>query len=162
MSNTINANSDLKDIARQVRAEIKQAKKAKEIEAGVKVSVRISRYSMGQSLTVTVTAAPFKVVNPEHAEYRIANPHDWFAAGNGRSCPHLRTTRAQKTLDVLDGIVGQYYVNNSDHQVDYYRVNFSFTGADFSHDLENVRGEMKRIEAERKIDVSDLTLDFAA
>jgi hypothetical protein len=99
-------------IAKLVRIDIRAAIKAGNLPKGLKCSVRIDRYSMGQSLDVTVKACPG------------ACPLD--ATGFPR--------RDDATLALLRTIVAAYNFDGSDLMSDYYHVNFS-SSVSYCHEL---------------------------
>jgi hypothetical protein len=107
---------DVDVIAKRVRADIKAAVAAGELPAA-KYSVRISRYSMGRSLTVTVDELPFAVCNPERVRRDVLEPHD-------RSTLLLRTEEAQAAMAKVEAIVDAYNFDGSRPQEDYSHVNF--------------------------------------
>lgn len=106
---------DIAQIAELVRADIKAATKAGELPAGLKLSVRISRYSMGQSLRVEITAAPFEV--------RVSREQEDDNRAEGFKFPWL-TREAAAVLDTLNAIRSAYNFDNSDPMTDYYHVRF--------------------------------------
>jgi hypothetical protein len=64
------------EIAKLVRADIKTAIKAGELPVGLKTSVRIERYSMGQSIRISITACPGLTIVPvERIAAEIERPH---------------------------------------------------------------------------------------
>jgi hypothetical protein len=85
---------DITDIAKRVRKDIVAYKKSGALHGDTKSSVRISKYSMGQSITVKATEVP--------------KENDW----------ELRTVRSLKS------IIDSYNYDFSDPMVDYYRVRF--------------------------------------
>jgi hypothetical protein len=106
---------DLAQVAKLVRADIKATQKAGFLPAGLECSVRISRYSMGQSLDVRITAAPFVVYVPEH---QVDANRD-----AGVRCPFL-TRSAVAAFDVIEAIVEAYNRDRSDTQSDHFDVRF--------------------------------------
>lgn len=71
------------EIAKRIRADIKAAITAGTIPA-IKTSVRISRYSMGRSIDVTITETPFEVLNPAWTEACKAGACVWDLDGIGK------------------------------------------------------------------------------
>lgn len=117
--------TDIKEIAKLVRADIAAAIKAGKLPA-LKVSVRLERYSMGRSLHVTVTGVPagFRVANEANVKWSAENPHlsaSFHAPEEARSRYNEVATRA---LDTLNSIVAAYNWNRSDTQSDHFDVNF--------------------------------------
>ena len=114
---------DTADAAKRIRQDIKAAIKAGDIPKGVKVSVRIDRYSMGSSVDVRIKAAPFPILNREHLQWAKDNPHEPYApAGVERF-----TEPANKLLDQLKSIAGAYHRSESEPYTDYYNTNFHLT-----------------------------------
>ncbi len=111
---------NITEIAKRVRADIKAAIKSDELPAGLKCSVRISRYSMGQSLTVSVKAAPgIELINPAFIAAKAADGVNW-------PCDiHQTSDEARALLEDLRAIVAAYNYDGSDMMTDYYHVNFS-------------------------------------
>jgi hypothetical protein len=102
-------NLDITEIAKLIRKDLKD-----EIFAGLKFSVRIDRFSMGQSIDCTITDAPetFAVINPN---FEIA-----FALGN---CTHgisRYTDNAAALLKVVEKVVNKYNYDDSDGMIDYF------------------------------------------
>ena len=163
----INSDSSLKDIARAVRAKIKEAKKSGLISKGTKVSVRTQYYSMGCSLNVTVTKTDFAVINPGHILFVDEHPHDWHTT-HSAICPEKYTEEAETLVETINQIVKSYHWNKSDMQTDYYHVNFSFCSASFCFRLEsNEREEIRRARDEfaemaSNVETPDLTLEEEA
>ena len=111
---------DIAGVAKLVRADIKAAKKDGNLPAAMKVSVKISRYSMGQSLTVEVVEAPFQVLNPARIVWAAVYPYGPPPVG----CYRL-TAEATRVLATLDDIVAAYNRRISDHWKFYGHVVFS-------------------------------------
>lgn len=96
---------DVKDIAKLVRADIKKAIKEGTLPKGVKFSVRIDRYSMGQSLNAYMTAWPGEVLVKVEDELRY-------------------TKELEEALKVVRSIIKVYNFDDSDSMSDYFHVNF--------------------------------------
>lgn len=112
---------NITEIAKRVRDDIKAAEKAGALPKGIKTSVRISRYSMGQSLNVTIKAMPgVQVMNRTRLEHDRDFPHR-YPEGPGLE---LHTAEARAVVDALEALVGAYNFNGSEIQVDYFHVNF--------------------------------------
>lgn len=113
------ANLDVAEIAKRLRKEIKQAVKAGDLPA-IKASVRIKRYSGGQSINIYVTEAPFMINNPERVAFDITN--------NRRPMNELEMPRyseaARECLNKLNAMLNAYNYDGSDSQSDYFNVNF--------------------------------------
>lgn len=117
--------TNIKEIAKRVREDIKAAKAAGKLSKDLKVSVRMETYSMGQSLHVTVTAVPagFLIPNAAHVRWNAENPHrsHFDAPAEARN----RTSeQALAVLKVLKDIVQAYNWDRSDRMVDHFDVNF--------------------------------------
>lgn len=106
------------EIAKRIRADIKQAI-ADGIIPAIKTSVRISRYSMGRSIDVYITEAPFAVVNPEWAVARASGASVREMDGIGQL-----TAEAKRVRAVVADIRAAYNYDRSDSMTDYYDVNF--------------------------------------
>ena len=133
MENEVTHKSPLKEIAKQVRAQIKKAKAEGRLAKETKVSVRTQYYSMGCSLNVTITKTDTPIISPEYQAFVDAYPHTWPTEPG---CPRSRyTAAAEKEVGVIDAIVEKYHRNDSDSMTDYYDVNFSYTGCDYDYDL---------------------------
>lgn len=130
---SVNYNSPIKEIAKQIRAEIKQAKADEMINKSTKVSVRIECYSMGCTLHVNITSVGYRIHNEDWIAFTDAHPHHWHG---DPCCPeHRYTPIARQEAKKIDRIVRQYHSDRSDSQTDYYCVNFSYTGCGFHYDL---------------------------
>jgi hypothetical protein len=119
MANYNNAHSkfdaslDIKEIAKRLRKDIKAMQKMG-VYANMKVSVRIERYSGGQSLSVTITKWDGQLHNPA-----------WIAADMNARCEiHRHTPRVRKAMEVLKRLANQWNYDNSDSMVDYFDVNY--------------------------------------
>jgi hypothetical protein len=122
---------DIKDIAKMVRADIKKAVKDGSLPKGTKVGVRISRFSMGQSLTAEIKSlGKIQTLDPEWIAYSAANPHDPFNA------PDRYTEEATKYRETVEQIVASYNRDKSSSMVDYFDVNF-YTHIEFGSELRN-------------------------
>lgn len=123
---------DVKTIAVRVRDDIKAGVKAGALPKGLKCSVRISRYSMGQSLDVSVKLAPgITIINPAYIAAKAAVPNEW-PRDIGRT-----TDEASALLEELRGIVSAYNYDGSDSQTDYYDVNYAMhVGIDWKYEKE--------------------------
>ena len=111
---------DVKEIAKRVRAEIKAAKKDGRLPKDFKASVRISNFSMGCSLSATIVAVPedWTIVNPA---WRAA----YDANDRGRYYNLKRYgERLMAALELLQGFVSAYKMDDSDSMTDYFCVNF--------------------------------------
>jgi hypothetical protein len=111
---------DVVEIAKRVRKELKA-----ELPKGTKCSVRIDRFSGGQSISLKVDAVPFPIVNPEYVCREVLEPHTYHQDAIGRWTPEAVALLAQ-----ADAILSAYNFDGSDSQTDYYHVNF-YGHADF-------------------------------
>ena len=94
---------NLADVAKLVRGDIANAIRDGLLPAGLKASVRISRYSMGQSLDVRVTACPGVVVlSTRRVRFDVETKGRVF---NPR--PRL-STEGSKVLKTIESIVEAY------------------------------------------------------
>lgn len=118
------------EIAKRIRADIKAAIASGELPA-IKTSVRISRYSMGRSIDVTITEAPFAVINPEWVQARNEGVSVWELDNIEKF-----TAEANRVFDVVKNIRAAYNYDRSDSMTDYYDVNFG-GGVSFDWKLTN-------------------------
>lgn len=99
---------DIKDIAKLIRQDIKQAIKDGSLPTGIKVSVKISRFSMGQSIDMRIK------------EY----PGEWIEDVDSTTIHRRYTNSAQAVLKKLKSIHDQYNYDGSEVQVDYFDVHY--------------------------------------
>lgn len=118
---------DTAAVAKALRADIKAAQKAGELPRSLKVSVTISRFSMGSSITVTVKSAPVQI----HASDFIA--HDVRTNGRVFWDGERYTAQARRLLEKLEAMGDAYQRMDRDSQADYCNTNFylhvNFDGA---------------------------------
>ena len=108
---------DIAAIAKMVRADIRDSIKAGNLPKGIKVSVRISRFSMGQSLDATVTACPVQVQTSDFIKHHATNPSEYWEGP--------RYTRwAIAIRGHLQRIIAAYNRENVDTMSDYFDVRF--------------------------------------
>lgn len=124
MTTTTTKTSSITDIAKAVRADIREWTKSGRL-AAVKTSVTTERFAGGCSLTVTVKAAPFSVFRP-----------GYLAACEADRGHHEGNTRYSdamtEALATLNTIIDVYHRNDSDYMTDYFDVNFyKHVGVDF-------------------------------
>ncbi len=97
---------DVAAIAKLIRRDIKTA----DLPKGLKASVRISRYSQGKTISITVTCCPVVVLNPERvkddAAQKCADGRPW------RSAP------GQAIVDILQAIGERYQKSQTTDQPD--------------------------------------------
>lgn len=118
------AERDIAEVAKLVRADIKTAITAGLFPTGTKCSVRVERYSMGRTLHLTVTACPIMVVNPVYVRWQCANPH-----ASMLEAPPLARDRfspeGRHVITTLERIVEAYNRRiSSDQPDDYSNVSF--------------------------------------
>jgi hypothetical protein len=99
---------DVKDIAKAIRADIKAAVKSGDIPA-VKYSVRIDRFSGGQSINVTISGIPNARIEREH-------PYGGTVVAN--------SDEANLVQHKVQAMVDAYNHDGSDSQTDYWDVRF--------------------------------------
>ncbi|QCO07302.1 hypothetical protein [Azospirillum argentinense] len=128
------AGRNFAEVAKLVRADIKAAIAAGHLPKGMVCSVRIDRFSMGQSLHLSVTACPIMVVNPAYVRWQRDNPH----ACMSEALPDARdrfSPEGRHVIDTLTGIVEAYNRRvTSDQPDDYSNVSF-YTNIAFALDL---------------------------
>lgn len=125
------SNLDIKEIAKLVRKDIKAAVKAGKLPP-LKCGVRISRFSGGQSLSVTVKEVGFQVVNPEFTkgvEEGLNSYTLYHTVG-------LYTEQAQEALSTLRSIADAYNFDGSDTMTDYFHVNY-YSRVEYSSEVRN-------------------------
>lgn len=103
---------DVAEIAKRLRTEIREAVKTGVLPK-LKCSVRIDRYSMGQSIDVTVTEYDGPVLNPNYDRMSALedNRHEYL--------PEIRAAVAK-----IQAMMDAYNYDNSDTMTDYFDVNF--------------------------------------
>jgi len=111
---------DLRDVAKLVRKDLKAT-----FGKAWKFSVRIERYSMGQSLNVEITKAPcslyHKATSPRAVAYHQTSE---------------RTQAADLAIKTVNDITDAYNYDDSDSQSDYYSKRFAaYAQIDYSLDL---------------------------
>jgi hypothetical protein len=137
---------DIKEIAKLVRTDIKEAAKKGRIPKRIKTSVRISRYAGGQSLNVYIRhLGGNRVINPAWVKWHNENPHGYFG-----DAPPRYTALAIHTRRTIEGIVAAYNFDDSDSQVDYFHCNF-YGHVEFDYEME----EADRNLAQREGDYPD-------
>lgn len=108
---------DAKDTAALIRKELREIYPVSE---GYKFSVKLDRYSMGQSIDVTVLACPFAVLNQDYADASEINICVNSLIFGGRFSP-----QANQFLEIIESLVAQYNRVDVDSRSDYYNVDFS-------------------------------------
>ena len=113
-------NLDVKEIAKRMRADIAALKLAK----GIKVAVRIQRYSGGQSIDIRVTAFPagFKVLSKKAASWKKQFPDRIHHMPMSR--PEAESEEFGELRAKLEAIHAAYNRDNSDSMSDYFDVKY--------------------------------------
>jgi len=130
---------DVVEIAKRIRKDLKRE------YPGCKFSVRIQRFSMGQSLHVTIKDTDFQVVNPDWVQFRVENPELYVTKVNA---PAHYTTEGEIVVTRVKEIVRAYKSAVSE-PMSYHYVNFSET-VYFDHDLDGLI-ERQEIETAQKL-----------
>jgi hypothetical protein len=126
---------DIKDVAKAVRGDIRAAVKEGELPKG-KYSVKIERYSMGQSCNVRVMDLPRVLfLNPERVRLfsETEPPPPLYQIP-------MHTEIGASILQTLKEILDSYNRDNSDTQSDYFDVKF-YGDANFDWQLEKAQRE---------------------
>lgn len=121
---------DIAEIAKRVRAEIRDDIKSGRLPAGLKASVRIERFSGGRALNVNLTAAPFAIHDTARLLAERDTPHDV------NSWPReAYTAECRDVLARFKAIAEAYNYDRDDSQSDYFDVHFYLhTGIDWEVD----------------------------
>lgn len=106
------ANMDVVEIAKRLRSEIKEEVKAGRLPKG-KYSVRIDRYSMGQSIDINIMDVEGPILNPDH---------DRMSADEEKRRYYV--PKIHEALAKLEGMLQAYNRDNSDTMTDYFDVKF--------------------------------------
>jgi hypothetical protein len=111
---------DAAEIAKDLRSDYAAAIKAKGLPP-MKLSVTISKYAGGQSISVVVKTASFPVVNPDWVRAYALDP-------NARGGTAYRyTPRAQQVLARLEAMAQEYIRSETDSLSDYSNANVYVT-----------------------------------
>lgn len=109
------------EVAKRIRADIKQMIQAGTLPKGIKVSVRVAHYN---ALRVNITALPagFKVYKESYARAtkNFTQPADRY----NDYFDGVYTDEMQSVLDALDANTSSYNRDNSDIMTDYFDVRF--------------------------------------
>lgn len=155
---------DIADIAKLVRADIKEAVKKKQLPKGIKTSVRISRFAGGQSLDVYIKhLGGERVINPAWVKHMDGG-------GCTREAPPRYTATATHARKLIEALVAAYNFDDSESMVDYFHVNFYGT---VTFDYEFDKADMERTRREglfqdesakalEEVDPEQLVLDAEA
>lgn len=100
---------DVTEIAKRMRVNLRNAQAAGMLPEGATFSVVTERYSMGQSVTVTVQGMPDVWTYGEPVEGRFGRPY---------------SDAASATLTAVRGMLNEYNRDRSDAMTDYYDVWF--------------------------------------
>lgn len=125
---------DLANVAKLIRKDVAAAVKNGDLPKWLKASVKISRYSMGQSLSLKVTALPgICFLSTKAIRFEQANPNVY--------CDISRYSEVgMSILTTLREIVADYNRDNSDLMNDYHSVDF-YEHVDFAGSLERALRE---------------------
>lgn len=107
---------DIAEIAKRMRSDIK----ALNLSAGIKTSVRIQRYSGGQSIDLRITALPdsFELLSDKNASWRKQFPNQEHRFPG--SVEDQRSAEYHGLMQQLERIHGAYNRDNSDSMTDYF------------------------------------------
>lgn len=105
----------VRELAKLIRADLKEAQAAGTVSKDATFSVRISRYSMGQSIDIAA-AYPFPI--------RIADELVQAARDAGHSWPWLRRDVAD-AKQFCEDLLASYNYDNSDLMSDYFDYKFA-------------------------------------
>ncbi|MDR2857526.1 MAG: hypothetical protein LBV50_06735 [Novosphingobium sp.] len=111
------------EISKRIRADIKAAREAGTIPAGVKTSVRLDTYSGGWAIDVKITALPegFAVLSEKYASWvKQFGEHRLPPMAHADTC----SDEVRALTTTLQEIVGDYNRDNSDAMSDYYDCRF--------------------------------------
>lgn len=120
---------NITEIAKRLRAEIRITVKADKLPK-CKYSVRISRFSGGQSLSVTVSDTPFPVHNRRYLElehqinYGFHNRQEVNDLYAKKNVMQRWTQEAIDLIKTLEVMADQWNYDGSETQVDYFNVNY--------------------------------------
>lgn len=134
LSDSEKSRMDVKDIAKAVREGIKANQKAGSLPKAAKFSVKVSRYSGGQSLNVRVVESPVQMQSFAWSLFVAEESHypNGFRAGEERV--ERDSVEGARILGLVSEIVDAYNYNNSRSEVDYFDVNF-YGDVSVSHEL---------------------------
>lgn len=107
---------DLAEVAKDIRKDIAEAIRRGLLPAGLKTSVGIRRYSMGQSLDVRVTAVPGGFVIPNVARVR----HDVGPNGNSFTAIPFLSAQARALVADLEELASDYNHVRDDRNAEFY------------------------------------------
>lgn len=116
------------DLAAALRADVKRAMKLGGLPQ-MKVSITAKSYSMGQSVTVSIQAAPFGVLNPERVRHDAAT--DYAPCAFDRLTPRAAQIQAR-----IETMAAEYTRSETHSQSDYCNAN-CFVTVKYDSDLTN-------------------------
>lgn len=120
---------DVAVIAKKLRADIKEAVKAKKLPKG-KYSVRIERFAGGCACRVTAKDLPF---NPWSEEYLdCIQPDGTLKNWPPHGLAKRNSTQAAVVLEILNSMLSAYRYDDSDGMIDYFDTNF-YGNAEFDY-----------------------------
>jgi hypothetical protein len=108
--------ADITDIAKAIRKDIRKAIKDGKLPT-MKTSVRTSRFSGGQSLTVEIKSFDGAIHTEDYLRQITADQN--YQLGTLRYSDEMT-----KAIETLESIVGNYRYDNSDPMTDYFECNF--------------------------------------
>ena len=131
-------NLDIAEIAKLVRKDIKAAVKSGDLPKA-KYSVKISRYSMGRSITVAVTGLEMETANMER---HLAEARDRSLRHRGVPVGKLMTEEAYELEAKVEALVNAYNFDRSNPMEDYYNSAFAgFVNLECNHEAARKRAE---------------------
>lgn len=140
---------DVATIAQLVRADISDAVKRGELPAAT-YRVRISRYSMGCSLTIQASGV-VGALNRLRAEHDARHPHSPLP--NDGPARLLCSEHGRAVEATLTALAAAYQRSDTDHQSDYYNTNFHLSVSVWtSGEMEALRADVAREIADEKAD----------
>ncbi len=138
----------LVEVAKLIRADVKEAVSAGVLPRGLVLSVRVRHHS---SIDTTITAAPFEVLSRAHVLASDALPH--LHTGISRYTPLALCALAR-----LEDIANAYNYDRSEVQSDYFNVRF-YGHPSVSYVLEGQARDALRLELADAL--ADLRVEYA-
>lgn len=133
---------DLKEIAAQVRIDLRNAQNRGELPADATFTVRISRYSGGQSMNVMLAGMPDSWIYNQPGQE--SNYDEGIVRHGGL------TDAAYGAMRIMEAILFAYNYDGSDTQSDYFNVRF-YGGASIQDERDRaLRVAEKERQAARK------------
>lgn len=115
-------NMDVKDVAKLLRADIKKAVKLNHLPAG-NYSVKIDRYSMGQSINVRASELTGQDGNPVQI-HEPAFLREFLKTGYCSHQINRHTPEGTRIKHLLEEMLQAYNRDRSDMMTDYFDVKF--------------------------------------